>query len=485
MRSLAGLAWLLLPVGLLGAETGRMVGWGWSADPHAALVPTNFVDVVSVAPGQWHGCALRANGEVVVWDGSFLVDFTPPQGLTNITAIASGTHHSLAVRSDGSVINWGQFTNVPAGLFQVVQVAGGLGFSLALEADGRVTAWTAPYFSEVPPQAVVPSEATNVIQIAAGGYHGLALRADGSLVVWGDNDFGQTEVPPDLGDVTGMAAGAYHSVALKADGTVVCWGSNLNGQCAVPPGLSNVVAVAAGNAHTIALTADRGVVAWGSGAEEHVNLPADYRDVIQIATGGSYNVALLRVVERPLVETSIRLNFGSGLFEQTISYRNSGTSSLAGIRILVRDLPVDVILYNQSGQVEGIPFVEHRLTLAPEETVRFRLEFHRPSRLLFGYPNYEAVPIGMGSSILVGEEPFAIDRVVKASADTFMIEFQSVPDMRYFIEYSDDLQTWKQSPTIVAPAANRVQWFDSGPPHTEASPLIRGTRYYRVRRLLE
>ena len=61
--------------------------------------------------------------------------------------------------------------------------------------------------------------------------------------------------------------------------------------------------------------------------------------------------------------------------------------------------------------------------------------------------------------------------------------FSADPGVTYFVEYSDDLETWTDSPFRVVADARTVQWEDSGPPITSSAPLDSFRRFYRVRQL--
>jgi hypothetical protein len=45
------------------------------------------------------------------------------------------------------------------------------------------------------------------------------------------------------------------------------------------------------------------------------------------------------------------------------------------------------------------------------------------------------------------------------------------------------MQTWKTANPIITAPANRVQWYDDGPPKTESKPTSIGSRFYRVMEL--
>ncbi|MGW4165023.1 RCC1 domain-containing protein [Streptomyces sp. NPDC004788] len=165
--------------------------------PRSTPVMLGLTDVVSVAAGEFHSVAARADGTVYNWGAASALGSggggtdqnTPVQVcavgqtapcsafLTGVKSVAAGDVHSLAVRADGTVVSWG------------FNGSGQLG-------DGTTTS------RNVPVQVCAPgsctSHLTGVIAVAGGitGSHSLALRSDGSVRAWGLNDNGQ------LGDGT-------------------------------------------------------------------------------------------------------------------------------------------------------------------------------------------------------------------------------------------------------------------------------------------
>ncbi|MGW5420105.1 RCC1 domain-containing protein [Streptomyces sp. NPDC003943] len=162
----------------------------------ATPVQIELSDVVSVAAGEFHSVASRTDGTVYSWGAGGLLGIgdndqhaspvrvcavgqTAPCSvfLTGVKSVAAGETHSLAARADGTVVSWG-----------------GNGYGQL--GDGTTT------FRNIPVQVCAPGNCaarlTGVTAVAAGitGYHSLALRSDGSVRAWGDNANGQ------LGDGT-------------------------------------------------------------------------------------------------------------------------------------------------------------------------------------------------------------------------------------------------------------------------------------------
>jgi alpha-tubulin suppressor-like RCC1 family protein len=287
--------------------------------------------VVAIAAGAVHTCALTAEGAVKCWghnlygqlggttNGGLPTKSAIDSGLSDIVAIAAGQFHSCALTAAGGVKCWGDNrfgelgssanigvdtanpTPIDTGLSGVVAIAASGRNTCALTADGAVKCWGLNYYGELGSTAnngifianptPIDVGLSGVVAIAAGGGHTCALTADGAVKCWGFNRYGQlgsstnngtenanpTPIDVGLSGVAAIAAGGTHTCALTADGAVKCWGINHYGQLGsttnngtnganptpIDVGLSGVAAIAAGGAHTCALTADGAAKCWG------------------------------------------------------------------------------------------------------------------------------------------------------------------------------------------------------------------------------
>ena len=172
------------------------------------------------------------------------------------------------------------------------------------------------------------------------------------------------------------------------------------------------------------------------------------------------------------------MNPQTGLFEQTVRLTNSSANTFAAARLLIQALPADVMVYNASGSISNIPFVQYNQTLAPTATVVFLIEYYRTNRQEIPQPALaaqETTPIVLN--------PFGtlipVNRNAHFEDGRFLIEFTSIPGRRYAVQYSSDLDTWKTASPILTAPANRVQWYDDGPPKTESKPAS-GNRFYQI-----
>jgi hypothetical protein len=174
----------------------------------------------------------------------------------------------------------------------------------------------------------------------------------------------------------------------------------------------------------------------------------------------------------------IILNPQTGLFEQTVHLANNSANTVAAARLLIQALPSDVQVYNAAGSVNGTPFVQYNFPIAADAGVDLVIEYYRASRAAISQPSFvsqDAAQLSVASNGQVIE----IDRNPQLLAGRFLIEFSAVPGRHYAMQYSSDLKNWTTTlPTITAPA-DKVQWYDDGPPKTQSKPTA-GTRFYRV-----
>jgi uncharacterized repeat protein (TIGR01451 family) len=199
------------------------------------------------------------------------------------------------------------------------------------------------------------------------------------------------------------------------------------------------------------------------------------------ATGDSAPVAIT-VLERPpiLLLGEIVLNRQSGLFEQRARVTNPTPLDYEAIRVLVTDLAPNVTVYNRSGITNGIPYVQPAASVPAGGSVDVIIEYYVPDRI----PPHPTLRVELVQSSpppgTPAGETVQMTRFLRLANGTFMIEWNSLLSRCYFIQYSDDMHTWK---TVMPPAmgtGTRQQWIDNGPPKTDAFPAERICRFYRL-----
>lgn len=308
--------------------------WGWNmegqigdstlSDQSTPVdVPDLSGDVIAVATGFSHSCAVTTAGRVRCWGLNYFGQlgnndtsrrWTPKsvQGLGDgVKEIAAGLESTCALTAASGVKCWGWNADgqlgdnslndhwLPAdvtGLQAGVQtVARGIWHRCALTTGGGVKCWGRNIVGELGDNSTtgrltpvdVVGLASGVTAIATGSHHSCALDSSGGVRCWGQNSVGQLGDNTNAdrstsGDAIGLgakaiaiAAGYDHTCAIVEAGGVKCWGVNGTGQLgdnsttdrwapvAVTGLSSGVIAIAAGGMHTCALTNAGGVKCWG------------------------------------------------------------------------------------------------------------------------------------------------------------------------------------------------------------------------------
>ena len=205
-----------------------------------------------------------------------------------------------------------------------------------------------------------------------------------------------------------------------------------------------------------------------------VSNDADENPFDIILTGGFAGPVITAAAISP-----ITLNPQTGLYEQTVRLTNGGLVVVNGVQLLIQGLPVDVMVYNASGNLAGTPFLQYGLPLAAGASVDFLVEYQRVSRVLMPQPVFVALATAVVTPVANGPV-IAINRDMQLTNGRFLIEFSATPGGTYVVQYSSDLVTWKTALPNITAVANRTQWYDDGPPKTDSIPTALGLRFYRV-----
>jgi len=192
------------------------------------------------------------------------------------------------------------------------------------------------------------------------------------------------------------------------------------------------------------------------------------------------NCATLTVNEcLPLNSGTPQLSLQTGLFEQKVRISNPTDSAFAAVRVLIRGLAEGVQIYNSSGDLNGVPFIQYNQALIAGGAADLTIEYYVPSRQS---PDSQlcAQPVPSSSATQRNGAAVAIERVACLADGTILIEFPVVPGQAYYIQYCEDLLDWRTVTPGIRSDANRIQWIDNGAPKTESFPAGRLCRFYRV-----
>jgi alpha-tubulin suppressor-like RCC1 family protein len=235
-----------------------------------------MLEVVQVAAGTYHTCAVTTAGGLKCWGydyygqlGNDIAKIRQPTpvdvlGLTSgVARVAAGDNHTCAVTTAGGLKCWGH------------DGSGQLG-------NDAVTV-------DQPTPVDVWGLTSGVASVSAGGVHTCAVTTAGGLKCWGHdgsgqlgNDAAQTNQPTPV-DVWGLtsgvasvSAGGVHTCAVTTAGGLKCWGNDSQGQLGNDAALtskltpvdvmgltSGVSNVSLGLYHTCAVTTAGGLKCWG------------------------------------------------------------------------------------------------------------------------------------------------------------------------------------------------------------------------------
>jgi len=179
--------------------------------------------------------------------------------------------------------------------------------------------------------------------------------------------------------------------------------------------------------------------------------------------------------------SELHFNPQTGLLEQTVRVFNPTASEYQAVRVYAENLTNGTTLWNKSGITNNIPYVQSNTRVTPGSYVDLALEYYVPTPTVPD-PHLRAElvePVEGGGAATVGVGQ-AILRAVMLSNGTFLLEFDSVAGRIYYVQYCDDLRTWKTAQPFITGTGTRIQWVDNGQPKTESAPSSTLMRFYRV-----
>jgi hypothetical protein len=174
----------------------------------------------------------------------------------------------------------------------------------------------------------------------------------------------------------------------------------------------------------------------------------------------------------------------TGLFLQTVRISNPTPRSFPALRLWIRldtnSLAHGVRVWNSAGASNGLPYLAWNQPLTPGQSVDLSVEYYIPDRRTMPNPalSVEVAPADPAQEP-VGT-PLAVDRCSWLADGTVWVEFGTVSNRLYYMQYGSDLQQWRTALPAITGTGRRVSWLDSGPPKTDCLPQAATNRFYRI-----
>jgi hypothetical protein len=245
----------------------RGFSYGQTACDACQIDESGCYEVVQVALGRAHSCALNDRGGVVCWGANDAGQSTPPATLPGQGRIAAGGDITCSVVIGGALTCWGGRT--VSGVVNVVDVGVGDDLICWLDTMNHVTCQGADDMGQA-----TPPPGQTFTALAVGARHACGIKLDGTALCWGDPGNGRL-VPPATQAYTELAAGGRHTCARKVDGKLECWGDNREGQTNAPAdAVFNVFS--AGEDFTCGRFMDGALQCWGRALLRDAAPPGEY-----------------------------------------------------------------------------------------------------------------------------------------------------------------------------------------------------------------
>ena len=182
--------------------------------------------------------------------------------------------------------------------------------------------------------------------------------------------------------------------------------------------------------------------------------------------------------------TSSNLNRQTSLYVQPVRITNPTAGTFDALRLWIaldtNSLAHNVRVWNATGTSNGIPFVLYNQPLPPGQSVDLSVEYYIPDRRTMPNPGFTVELISASAPPDPAGTVLEVDRALRLADGTFWVEFSTLSNRVYYLQYSGDVAAWKTALPAVLGTGHRVSWRDAGPPKTESAPQSVTNRFYRV-----
>jgi len=207
-------------------------------------------------------------------------------------------------------------------------------------------------------------------------------------------------------------------------------------------------------------------------------------DVGATGTSAVVNVSMLAHIPLPVgsifpVETNSARVRQTGLLFQQVHVSNITPLTMSAIRLSISNLPPAVRVWNATGTNAGLPYLLYNQPILPGASVDFLIEYFVPDGHTLPNPTFicDLIPTQSAPAPIGTEMAFKFQTWAGSAP---LVEFKTLTNRVYYIQYSPDLTTWKTALPAITGTGSSVQWIDNGPPKTDSLPGSVPARYYRV-----
>ncbi|TAL06076.1 MAG: HYR domain-containing protein [Verrucomicrobia bacterium] len=199
--------------------------------------------------------------------------------------------------------------------------------------------------------------------------------------------------------------------------------------------------------------------------------------------GVSTQVTFSVIASAPLtIVSALAWDPQTDLFKETVRVFNPTGSEFNAVRVNIQNLSANTIVWNKSGtNGAGVPYVQSNNRVSPGGFVDLVIEYYNsfrltPTRTLTA----ELVNPTDGGGAAVSGLPAHLNRGVMLPNRTFLLEFNSVSNATYYVQYSTDLKNWKTVQPAITGTGSILQWIDNGQPKTDSAPSATAMRFYQL-----
>jgi trimeric autotransporter adhesin len=173
------------------------------------------------------------------------------------------------------------------------------------------------------------------------------------------------------------------------------------------------------------------------------------------------------------------LNEQTGMYEHKVRLANPSPLQICEARLLIQGLP-DAIQVKNGIRHNGTVYFEHGFPLPPHSDLEVTVEFIVPAQHAAPSPVYRAETGAPPIRLEQLSSEVVIRRNAVLADGSLLLEFDSLPDRSYEVQYSPDMGGWiPASQMPILGKGSRILYQHAAPPATGESPS-ENLQFYRL-----